>query len=285
VLVTGAGGFVGRALVARLESAGHRVVALRSADGAVERPETWQAIDSEGVARVFHLAAKTFVPDSWSDPATFLQTNVLGAVHALEFCRLRGVPLTYVSAYVYGRPRALPIAEDAPPRPNNPYALSKRTAELWCELYAQAHGVPVTVIRPFNVYGPGQEPRFLIPTVVRQALHEDAIRVDDLGPKRDYVFIDDFADALLRTVGAEGGLNVYNIGSGASLSVQQVIDCVQRATRTQKDVVCSNRVRPNEMDDVVADITRAREGLGWQPRHSFEQGIGITVANATGTKA
>jgi nucleoside-diphosphate-sugar epimerase len=285
VLVTGAGGFVGRALVAALTSAGHRVLSLTSADGRIEDSRTWRALPGEGLVRVFHLAGKTFVPDSWADPAGFLGTNTLGAANALEFCRGRGVPLTYVSAYVYGHPRSLPVAEDAPVEPSNPYALSKRTAELWAEFYSRAHGVPVTVLRPFNVYGPGQDERFLIPTVVRQALHDDAIRIDDLSPRRDYIFIADFVDALILTLGADRGFGVYNIGSGASLSVGQVIDCVQRAARTCKNVVCKNAVRPNEMNDVVADITRARQVLAWQPRHSFDEGIAITVAAAAGAKA
>jgi nucleoside-diphosphate-sugar epimerase len=285
ILVSGASGFVGRALVSRLQSMGHQVVPLTSADGPVEDPQTWQRVDAEGIGRVFHLAGKTFVPESWRDPAGFLRTNVLGVVNALEFCRARGASLTYVSAYVYGQQRTLPIAENAVAEPNNPYALSKRTAELWCEFYSRAHGAAVTVLRPFNVYGPGQDARFLIPTVVRHALLEDAIRVDDLHPRRDYIFIEDLVDALLLTLKPSRGFSVYNIGSGASLSVQQVIDCVQRAARTNKNIVCKNLVRPNELDDVVADIALASEALGWRPRHSFEQGITIMVMAASGAKA
>lgn len=285
ILVTGAGGFVGCALASRLEQTGHSVIALRSSDGRIEDPQTWRSFRSDGIGWVFHLAGKTFVPDSWDDPVGFLGTNALGAANALEFCRLHSVPLTYVSAYVYGQPRSLPIREDAPVQPNNPYALSKRTAEMLCEFYSCTHGVPVAVIRPFNVYGHGQDERFLIPRVVKQALFDEAIRVDDLRPKRDYIFAEDLVEALLLTMKAPRGFSVYNIGSGVSLSVQQVIDFVQQAARTNKKVVCNNRVRPNEMNDVVADISRAQEVLGWHPRHSFEQGIAIMVVAASGAKA
>ena len=139
MLVTGGSGFIGRALTARLKALGRDVASTDSADGDIANRETLAKFEQQNIAHVFHLAGKTFVPDSWEDPQAFCQTNVLGTVNALEFCRKNRIPMTYVSAYVYGHPDSLPIGEDSAIRPSNPYALTKRMAEEACEYYASTY--------------------------------------------------------------------------------------------------------------------------------------------------
>lgn len=275
-LVTGANGFIGAALCARLEALGRGVERLGSAWGGVENPANLEALP-DSIGHVFHLAARTFVPRSWEDPAAFLRTNVDGTGNVLEFCRARGIGLTYVSAYLYGQPDTLPIPEDHPLRPNNPYALSKHLAEQLCAFYAGHYQVPVTVLRPFNVYGPGQAEPFLIPEVVRKAREEERILVQDLAPRRDYVFVDDVVAALVLAMERGGPFGVYNVGSGASVSVGEVVAQVQRALGTTKEVVSANAERRNEISDVVADVTRAERDLGWRPRVDFASGIARTA--------
>lgn len=274
ILVTGASGFIGRALVSRLKAQGRDVVPVDSADGDIASRETLAKFAQQDIAHVFHLAGKTFVPDSWDDPQAFCQTNVLGTVNVLEFCRKSRIPITYVSAYVYGHPDSLPIGENSAIRPSNPYALTKRLAEEACEFYASAYDLPVTTIRPFNVYGIGQAEIFLIPAIISQAVdaREDIV-VKDLAPRRDYVYLEDLVTALLATLDKTGGYRVYNIGSGVSLSVQEVIDAIQDVADTQKKVVCNNVARTNELMDVVADISKAGKELGWHPEYSFRAGI------------
>jgi nucleoside-diphosphate-sugar epimerase len=245
-----------------------------SAIGDIASQVTLDKFAQQDIAHVFHLAGKTFVPDSWNDPHAFCQTNVLGTVNVLEFCRKKRIPLTYLSAYVYGHPDSLPIGEDSPVRPSNPYALTKRLAEETCEFYASAHELPVITIRPFNVYGIGQAANLLIPAIISQVLTDgEEIIVKDLGPRRDYVYLEDLVTALLATLDKPGGYRVYNIGSGVSLSVQEVIDVIQDIAHTRKKVVCDTAVRTNELMDVVADITRAERELGWCPETSFHAGI------------
>lgn len=274
ILVTGASGFIGSALTSRLQAMGREVIPLGSADGDVADRETLMKFMREDISHVFHLAGRTYVPDSWDDPLAFCRTNVLGTVNALEFCRQKRIAMTYVSAYIYGHPDTLPIREDSAIRPSNPYALSKRLAEESCEFYASAHGLPVTTIRPFNVYGIGQAENFLIPVIIGQALGAGKrIVVKDLAPKRDYVYLEDLVTALLATLGKPGGYGVYNVGSGASLSVQEIIDIIQGAAGTHKEILSDNAVRANELMDVVADISRAGKELGWHPETSFRAGI------------
>lgn len=273
VLVTGANGFIGRSLVEKLKSQRLEVVEIYSANGDICDPATFNRIDRVGVSRVFHLAGKTYVPESWNDPAEFIRVNTGGTANVVEFCRRNAFPLTYVSAYLYGKPEKLPISENSDVKPNNPYAMSKFLAEQICEFYASTYGLSVTIIRPFNVYGRGQDKRFMIPSVIEQMRHADVIRVKDLEPRRDYVYIDDLVDVLINTLGRTAGYEVFNVGSGMSLKVSEVIETIQSVAQTKKAVVCDNDRRTNEIDDVVADIRKAANELGWSPKYSFRQGI------------
>ena len=274
ILVTGANGFIGRAFVSRLNAQGWDVVPLTSAEGDIADRGTLAKFSQQDISHVVHLAGKTFVPDSWVNPHPYYQTNVLGTVNVLEFCRASHIPLTNVSAYVYGHPDTLPIEEDSAIWPSNPYAMTKWLAEQACAFYANAFDLPVTTIRPFNPYGIGQAENFLIPAVISQVLDGGkSIIVKDLTPKRDYVYLDDLLSALAVTLNKPNGYRVYNIGSGASLSVQEVIDVIQEIAGTQKNIVCDNKARVNELVDVVADITKAKNELGWHPDYSFRAGI------------
>jgi nucleoside-diphosphate-sugar epimerase len=277
ILVTGATGFIGRALVHRLRESGREVLALGSSDGDIRQRSTFERFQGASVTAVIHLAGRSFVPDSWADPAGFMETNVLGTTNALEFCRIKGAQLVYVSAYVYGVPQRLPIDEQAPAQPNNPYALSKHLAEQTCQFYAEHLSVPVTVLRPFNVYGPGQDARFLIPSIVRQALEGDEIRVRDLAPKRDFVYVDDVVDAVLKAEGRKSDWAIFNIASGTCASVGDIIQVLQSTLGTSKAVVVEGLGRRNEIPIVIGDASRARAELGWVPEVSLSQGIGRIV--------
>lgn len=272
VLITGSRGFVGSALRERLLSEGYRVLEM-DLDYDITMPESFSRFDEEKPDHVFHLAGKTFVPESWEDPLSFYRTNVSGTMNVLDFCRKNGASLTYVSAYLYGQPERLPISENHTIKPNNPYAHSKYLAEQLCEFYAKEFGVKTFIIRPFNIYGPSQSSKFLIPHIIRQALEEDEIKVKNLEPKRDFLFIDDLIEVLFMSMSSDKGFAVYNIGSGSSLSVAEIIGIVQEVTGFDKKVVSENEIRKNEINDVVADISKAEEELGWLPEFNFKAGI------------
>lgn len=275
ILVTGASGFLGRHLVHALEARGHRVRPHSTAQGDIASCP----LPIDGVDHVFHLAAKSFVPDSWTHSQEFYRTNVLGTVNVLEHCRRHRTPLTLISSYVYGQPQQLPISEDHPLAAINPYAHTKILAEEVGRFYERIFGLRLVIVRAFNLYGPGQNPPYLIPTIVQQTLDPNTaeISLKDLRPKRDYLYVTDAVEMLLTTLG-DGVRGVYNLGSGQSASVAEVAELIQRAAGTAKPVVSDDQPRPQEVMDVRADISRASSELRWRPTNSLADGITKTVA-------
>lgn len=271
VLVTGASGFIGRHLCPQLSDLGHEVVAVSRSGGF---DITLDTLPLQGVTQVIHLAARTGVPASWQEPVAFHWVNAHGTLRLLEQCRNAACPVLHVSAYIYGRPERMPIAEDAPIAANNPYAFSKFAAEQACVFYSEHWGLPVSIVRPFNVYGPGQDSRFLIPFIVEQAIDPARERIEllDLAPRRDYIYISDLIDAII-AVAQAGEPGTFNIGSGTSDSVAEVASKVAALAGTHKPVVAVGVPRQNEIADVRADIRRIRQATGWEPRVSLDAGL------------
>jgi len=276
VLVTGAGGFVGRCLVRALREEGVDV----SAPGRDTLDVVLGVFPDWQVDQVVHLAARTFVPESWLDPTGFYRVNAQGTLNVLDFCRRMGARLVHVSAYCYGKPSVLPISESAPLRPNNPYALSKAAAEAACRFFSEYYETALTILRPFNLYGPGQPPQFLIPHIVDQALDPAVaeIVVEDDAPRRDYVYLDDFVAAICAVCASPTLGSVYNVGSGKSHSVAEIANLIRQIAGVNKPVMSQGNRRPSEILDVVADITAIRRDLGWSPSVGLLQGLKNVVA-------
>jgi nucleoside-diphosphate-sugar epimerase len=278
VLVTGGSGFVGRRLVRSLRGEGVEVYAPKrgvldvSAGPLPDFSADW----------VIHLAGRTFVPASWNDPADFYRVNVLGTVNVLEYCRRSRTKLIYVSGYCYGIPETLPILETEPLKPNNPYAFSKSAAEEACRFFFESLQTSVMILRPFNIYGPGQSPDFLIPRIVEQAIDPSvaAIVVEDDTPKRDYVHIDDVINAIESLRGNPRPGAIFNVGSGESYSITEVAEMVCKAADVDKPVVSRNNRRVNDIPDVIADITAIRDAIGWTPSVALSDGLRGMVDHA-----
>jgi nucleoside-diphosphate-sugar epimerase len=273
VLVTGASGFIGRPLADKLEGVGYSVIRHSEAHGDIASCLLPSAVD-----HVFHLAARTFVPDSWSAPLPFYTTNILGTVNVVELCRRHSASLTVMSSYVYGRPQFLPISEEHPVAAFNPYGHTKLLAEEVCRYYAQQFNLRITIIRPFNVYGPGQNRNFLIPTLLRQVLNTEAreISIADDRPRRDYLYVDELLDLLLRTMDPQG-FDIFNAGSGCSVSPRQLAESMLQVTAIEKHIVSRGEVRPDEVLETVADVGKAKRLLGWEPRLSLIDGLGRII--------
>lgn len=273
VLVTGGSGFIGKRVILALNQSGIETVCHSSYDGDISSPDCFDKLDITDVKHCIHLAGKVFVPKSWEIPQQFYLVNVMGTENVLELCHTHNIHMIYVSSYVYERPRTLPISEDFPVGAVNPYAHSKLLAESLCRFYAEKFNVRSTIVRPFNVYGKGQNNQFLIPSIINQAISQKYIEVLDINPCRDYIYVDDLAKALISMLSCESLFEIYNVGSGISYSVAEIIEKVQNILNSNKEVRCKNVERWNEISDVRADCSKIKTHLGFSPSFTMEQGL------------
>jgi dTDP-glucose 4,6-dehydratase len=305
VLVTGAGGFIGSHLVERLVASGLsvrvflRYTAARSIgnlryvdEGTLKRVEwTWGNLeDPYGVAQavrgceiVFHLGALVGIPYSYKAPQQYVMTNVLGTLNVLEACRTNGVDrlVCVSSSEVYGSAVYTPIDEHHPLQGQSPYAASKIAAEKLAQSYALSFDLPVSIVRPFNTFGPRQSARAVIPTIIAQVLAKSEVRLGSLWPMRDFLFVADTVDGLLAVAGAHTRPGeVLNIGSGLGVSIGEVVRRVMDLLGVRLPLVGEEaRVRPerSEVKELVCDLTKAQAVLGWRPAHAFEDGLRRTI--------
>lgn len=279
ILITGSNGYIGKNLTRELKTQGYNTFEYDIHIGDISQIKPFNCFQNSKIDHVFHLAGKTFVPDSWKDPVPFYETNLLGTVNTLEFCRTTGASLTHLSSYVYGNPQFLPITEKHPLEAYNPYSQSKIFADQVCQFYQQEFRVNITILRLFNLFGPGQPSHFLIPELIRKSINPEVpvVEVNDLRPRRDFVFIDDLIDALIRTTNRKTP-GIYNIGSGYSYSVKEILGFIFEIIGVTKPMVEKKIERPNEIFDLYADISLATKNLGWKPETNMLTGLRKSIS-------
>ena len=299
VCVTGGEGFIGSHLVERLvrDGASVRVLALYNPFGRygwldpASHPEVellagdvrdpgrvLHAVD--GVDVVFHLAALGGIPYSYLAPASYVQVNIEGTVNVAEACRRAGVRrLVHTStSETYGTARTVPIAEDHPMQPQSPYSASKIGADNMALSYHHAFGLPVAVVRPFNVYGPRQSTRAVIPTILTQ-LHKGTkeLHLGATAPTRDFTYVDDTVAGFLAVATCDRAVGeVVNIGSGEEISIGDLVRLLIEISGVDAAIVTDDvRMRPaaSEVERLLADTTRARAWTGWAPQVSLRDGL------------
>jgi UDP-glucose 4-epimerase len=275
ILLTGSEGFVGKNLAQELRRQGAKVLTLIDRDGQRIDIRDWPKIrEIRNLDMVYHLAATTGIPFSFENPRETYEVNILGTLNILELCRLRSIKrVVFASAYVYGNPQYLPIDEKHPPRPANPYARSKVLAEDLCRTYCEDYGLECIVLRAFNIYGKGQIDSFLIPSILKQLVN-GKIELLDPAPRRDFLNIIDAVNAYIKAGEYDGaGFEIFNIGSGVSHRVSDVVDLILKVSGTKCSVVYKNERRKNEVMDTVADISKAKRLLKWEPSIALKDGL------------
>jgi len=226
-----------------------------------------------------HLAAKTFVPDSFNNPGDFYQTNLNLTINALELARKWKAKVIYMSSYFYGAPQYIPVDENHPLAPHNPYAQTKYLSEELCKAYHRDFGVPVIAFRLFNIYGPGQTGNLLIPEILEKIKAGGSILLKDPRPKRDYIHINDVISAIMAGIHSNDmGFNIFNLGTGNSYSVHDLVSLIKSYSKIDFKVEFSNEFRKGEVLDSVADISRAKNILNWVPQIHLDYGIKTLLA-------
>lgn len=309
VLVTGGGGYIGSIAIERLLEQGYDVVALDSFARGHHKaiPEGVEVVTADlrdrevvdaAVARVMpdaimHFAALHLVPESVSNPGDYYQTNVGGGINLLCAARDHGVRKFVFSstAAVYGEPESLPIREDAPKNPINPYGHSKFMVEQFFPAFEREHGMNWAAFRYFNVagatkaHGEDHEPETHVIPVALEVLSGKREVFTIYGTDyptpdgtciRDYVHVVDLADAHIAALDKldQGSLGAINLGTRDGFSVKQIVEAVERVTGKTLNVAYGER-RPGDPPALIADTTRAQELLGWNPvRSTMDEMIG-----------
>lgn len=289
ILVTGGAGFIGSALSEKLSSEGHDVLVADLREnpaqpcviGDLTDPSVVSRAFSGGVDAVCHLAARTSVLESKSDPQGYFRSNVEMTSHLLEACRRQGGARFLLASTnaVAGNAEHLPITEGVPLQPLTPYGATKAAAEVLCSAYSASFDTPSVALRLTNVYGPGMKLKdSFVPRLMRAAASGGQVEIyGDGSMKRDYVFLSDVVDAFAHfaTAGEAAKAGTFSgaviIGSGRSITVNELIESARTATGI--DIPARRgEGRAGEMPAVVVDVSRARS-LGWAPQVGMDEGM------------
>ena len=274
ILITGDKGFIGNLLASSLDS-NQYIVNTISSNLNYDLCD-WGIVNKAPKSDlIIHLAAKSYVPDSFTNPIGFYNNNIVSTLNILEKAKNDGSKVIFFSTYVYGQPEQLPIKENHPIKPLNPYTESKLLGEQLCKAYNRDFGVPITIFRPFNVYGPGQKTSFFIPSILDQ-IHNKFIKLRDSRPKRDFIYIDDVISAIHKCIVNTNPSNyfrVYNLGTGISTSVEEVVSLILEISNSKSQVIFSNEIRKGEVLETKADIKKIKKELKWDHKISLREGI------------
>jgi GDP-4-dehydro-6-deoxy-D-mannose reductase len=282
--VTGGTGFAGRHLLDLLPDA---AAPPREELDLLNAPAVRAAVRAARPAAVFHLAALASVGRSWEAPAETLTANLRMTVNVLEAVRLEAPGAAVVvasSGEVYGPPPRLPLTEDAPLRPQNPYAVSKAACDLLGGQYADAFDMRVVRTRAFNHAGPGQAAEYVVGTLTRQVAEAEAaaeaevvLRTGNPDSARDFTDVRDVVRAYVAAAGLPAG--VYNVCSGRATSVRELVELLRRATAlVVRHEVDPKRVRTHDVPEVRGSAERLRAACGWGPAIPLERTLADALA-------
>ena len=311
ILVTGADGFIGSHLVEALVRQGYAVRAfvlynsfnswgwLDHCDDDVKGKFEVFAGDirdphgvrtaMNGCDAVLHLAALIAIPYSYHSPDTYVDTNIKGTLNVLQAARELGIErVVHTStSEVYGTARFVPITEDHTLQGQSPYSASKIGADQLALSFYMSFGTPVTVLRPFNTYGPRQSARAVIPTIITQIANgKRQIKLGATHPTRDFNYVSDTVAGFIAALNSDHGVGeVINIGSNFEISIGETANVLAEVMGVQIEIITDGqRLRPekSEVERLWASNEKARDLLGWQPRYDgpdgFKRGLTETVA-------
>ena len=302
VLITGADGFIGSHLVEHLVLKNYDVRAMCLYNSF----NSWGWLDTldkriikntdivlgdirdiksvtkscKNIDIVIHLASLIAIPHSYNSPYSYVSTNVEGTLNILETCLNNNIEriIHTSTSEVYGDIVKMPISEKSVPYAKSPYAASKIAADQLAQSYYSSFGLPVSIIRPFNTYGPRQSNRAIIPTIITQLLsNKKKIQLGSLYPTRDFSFIEDTVRGFeysLNSIKSVG--EIINIGSGYEVSIDDLVKTLCKVTGRYPDIITdTKRVRPKkgEVFRLKADNKKARDILKWQPKYNGKSGL------------
>ena len=306
VLVTGAGGFLGSHLVEALVRTGCKVRAFvhynsRNDWGMLELVDkktldqveviSGDIRDSDGARKimkdqevVFHLAALIGIPYSYVNPLDVADTNIQGTLNLLLAGKEHGVEkfVHTSTSEVYGTAQHVPMDENHPVNPQSPYAATKASADQLALSFHYTYGLPVGIIRPFNIYGPRQSARSVIPNIIMQALTADELKMGSVSTSRDLTYVTDSVEGFIQFAECDQTVGqIVNLGSENEISVKHLIELTEKSLNKKLKIVEEEkRIRPekSEVQRLVSDSKKAKRLFQWKPQIEIEEGIQKTIS-------
>ena len=269
IFVTGSSGFIGRKIIEKLPKSQVLTDSINSKRIDLRNIKQVLKIDSADV--VIHLGAKTPKKElKWND---YFDNNVSGTLNVLEYCIKKKIKkLIYVSSYVYGNPEYWPIDENHPVNPHNAYTESKYLGERLCKFYCERTELNLTILRPFNIFGESMNKDFLLTNLINAVKTNEKITIVNKNSKRDFLYIDDFVDLILKIKDYNCKFEIFNVGTGISFSFNDIIKKIEYIT--------SKKLNLDYLEDdktfignIQADISKIKEKLNWKPKIEFEEGL------------
>lgn len=302
-LVTGADGFIGSHLTEMLLNKGCQVKALSYYNSfnnwgwleGIRHPELEVVIGDirdayfcrellKGTEIVFHLAALIAIPFSYIAPGSYIETNVIGTYNICQAALVQGIKhiIHTSTSEVYGTALYVPIDEKHPFQPQSPYSASKIGADAIAMSFYHSFGLPLTIARPFNTYGPRQSARAVIPTIITQiASGKKEIKLGDLSPTRDFNFVLDICNGLVLLAESDKSIGqTVNIGSNTEISIADTLDLIKKIMNAEvKFTADSNRIRPSgsEVMRLCCDNSKIRALTGYRPSYDLKMGLQETI--------
>lgn len=303
VLITGSEGFIGSHLLEKFVKKGLKVRAFtqyhfQNNRGCLEDIDKKLLKDVEVVSGdirdpfemnlatkncdyVINLAALIGIPYSFVAPKNYFDTNVIGTMNVLEASKKNNVKkiiLTSTSE-VYGTAKTVPIKEDHPLNAQSPYAASKISSDFLGMSYFYTYNLPITILRPFNTFGPRQSGRAIIPSILIQALeNKKSIELGNLNPTRDFNYIDDTTEAFFKTLTTKSNLNgqIFNISSGYEISIGELCNLIKKITGKKFNIIQKKtriRSKSTEVERLLGDNKKVKKYLKWKPKYYKKQGL------------
>jgi NAD dependent epimerase/dehydratase len=304
VLVTGADGFVGSHLTELLVTQGYQVKALTQYNsfnnwGWLENVNCKNDIEilsgdirdlsycktiSKDVEIIFHLAALIAIPFSYIAPNSYVETNIKGTLNICQASKENGISrLIHTStSEVYGTAQYVPIDEKHPLQPQSPYSATKIAADAMAMSFYNSFELPVTIARPFNIYGPRQSARAIIPTIITQiAAGKKEIKLGDISPTRDFNYVEDCCRAFIMLVESEKTIGeTFNIGSNSEISISDTLKLIKELMSSDVTFISEEqRKRPqkSEVFRLWCDSKKINEVVGYKPQVNIQDGLKKTI--------
>jgi nucleoside-diphosphate-sugar epimerase len=269
ILIVGSKGFLGKNIKKKLKTK-HKIFELNRQNG--DYTKDYSVNKFKNIDIIICAAGIVGVKESWVNPFYSLKSNYLGTLNLLEFCRKNNSKLIFISSYLYGDNNNLPTSENTKLSFTNPYDLSKKLCDDLCVSYNQLFNTNVIILRTFNIYGPKQNKKFLIPNIINQAKKNKTIKLYNFNSKRDFLYIDDFLNAIMLLVDYKKSFQIFNLGSQKSYSNYKLANIILNLMNKKKDIqeICFNH---KEVAETLADITKISKELKWKPKISIKEGL------------